>query len=520
MTYKILVADDEKIVVDSIKFILENNLNEDIEVTAFLSGREALENLLFYNYHIAFIDIKMPDLDGLELIEEFRKMRSSELPIFVIVSAYDKFEFAKKAIKEKAFAYILKPYSIEDIVSIAQSAISHVDSILAKTRENIEKNAQLIIMRNLLENSFIPTLIFKNAADIIDISQYEKIFGISLKSGILMVLSLKDKDDLVSSFKELENIKKDLKILFEHRALISIGMGEYLILFFPAATQKEAEVLKERVRDMLKQKPYFQSIKIGFSDFYRIEEGYENAFWEAYYETLEVDPSEDKVENEHLLFLVENIESKLIHSINNPTQMPVIEHYINQLCRLYIELFGENNLKYKVIKLIIMLLLEVGIANAEEAIDTEKLIAQILSAQADKIAEIFKKAVLSLFSKAKIKHDQIINNDSINKAIEFINSNFNQEITLPQISAQLNFNPYYFSKLFKKYTGVSFKTYLTKLRIQKACELLKNSSKSIKEISFAVGFSDPNYFIKAFKKFTGVTPSAFRNLPQQQTNSM
>jgi len=71
MIYKILIADDEKIVVDSIKFILENNLKEEnIEITTFLSGREALENLLFYQYHIAFIDIKMPDLDGLELIEE------------------------------------------------------------------------------------------------------------------------------------------------------------------------------------------------------------------------------------------------------------------------------------------------------------------------------------------------------------------------------------------------------------------------------------------------------------------
>ncbi|ADQ05864.1 two component transcriptional regulator, AraC family [Caldicellulosiruptor hydrothermalis 108] len=515
MTYKILIADDEKIVVDSIKFILENNLKEDIEISTFTSGREALENLLFYSYHIAFIDIKMPDLDGLELIEEFRKMRNSDFPLFIIVSAYDKFEFAKKAIKEKAFAYILKPYSIEDIISTVQSAIAHVNSILAKTKENIEKNAQLIVMRNLLENSFIPTLIFKNAFDIVDVNQYEKIFGINLKSGFLMVLAPKDKSDFVSSFKELDNIRKDIRISFEHKALISIGMGEYLICFFPASSQKEAEVLKEKVQEILKQKPYWNDIKIGFSDFYYLDEGYENAFWEAYYSTLDLDSPEENEENEHLLLLTENLEAKLIHSINNPTQIPMIENYINQLCRLYIELFGENNLKYKVIKLIIMLLLEIGVANSDESIDVEKLIAQILNASSEQIVEIFKKAVLTLFSKAKIKHEQIINNDSINKAIEFINQNYNQEITLSQISAAFNFNPYYFSKLFKKYTGVSFKTYLTKLRIQKACQLLKNSSKSIKEISFAVGFSDPNYFIKAFKKFIGVTPSAYRNLPSE-----
>ena len=249
MIYKILIADDEKIVVDSIKFILENNLKEEnIEITTFLSGREALENLLFYQYHIAFIDIKMPDLDGLELIEEYRKLRNSEFPLFIIVSAYDKFEFAKKAIKEKAFAYILKPYSIDDILSTIKSAMVQVNYMLAKTRENIEKDAQLIVMRNLLENSFIPALIFKNDLDIVDINQYEKIFGINLKSGFLCVLTLKDKSDFVLNFRELDNIRKDMKILFEHKALISIGMGEYLICFFPAKDQKETEFLKEKVQ--------------------------------------------------------------------------------------------------------------------------------------------------------------------------------------------------------------------------------------------------------------------------------
>ncbi|BCS80133.1 helix-turn-helix domain-containing protein [Anaerocellum diazotrophicum] len=513
MTYKVLIADDEKIVVDSIKFILENNLDIDFEISTFTSGREALENLLFYSYHIAFIDIKMPDLGGLELIEEYRKMRNSDFPIFIIVSAYDRFEFAKKAIKEKAFAYILKPYSIEDIISTIHSAIAQVDSILAKTKESIEKNAQLIVMRNLLENSFIPTLIFKNAFDIVDVNQYEKIFGTNLKSGFLMVLTLKDKNDLVSSFKELDNIRKDIKISFEHKVLTSIGMGEYLICFFPAQSQKEVEVLQEKIQEILKQKPYWNSIKIGFSDLYYLEEGYENAFWEAYHLTLDLEFPEENEENEHLLLLTENLEAKLIHSFNNPTQIPMIENYMTQLCRLYIELFGENNLKYKVIKLIIMLLLETGIATSDESIDVEKLISQILNSSYEQIIEIFKKAVLTLFSKAKSKHEQIISNDSINKAIEFINQNYSNEITLSQISSTFNFNPYYFSKLFKKYTGVSFKTYLTKLRIQKACQLLKNTSKSIKEISFAVGFSDPNYFIKAFKKFTGMTPSAFRNSP-------
>ena len=78
------------------------------------------------------------------------------------------------------------------------------------------------------------------------------------------------------------------------------------------------------------------------------------------------------------------------------------------------------------------------------------------------------------------------------------------------VSREVDISPYYFSKLFKQETGGNFIEYLTEVRLRNARELLKDSGLSIKEICAESGYSDPNYFSRIFKKYEGVTPSEFR----------
>ena len=96
------------------------------------------------------------------------------------------------------------------------------------------------------------------------------------------------------------------------------------------------------------------------------------------------------------------------------------------------------------------------------------------------------------------------------KAKEYIRENFQKDLTLDEVSKVVDISPYYFSKLFKQETGENFIEYLTKVRMKNAEELLKDSSYSIKEICTASGYGDPNYFSRIFKKYEGVTPSEYR----------
>ena len=95
-------------------------------------------------------------------------------------------------------------------------------------------------------------------------------------------------------------------------------------------------------------------------------------------------------------------------------------------------------------------------------------------------------------------------------AKEYIKKNFNADISLEDVSREVNISPYYFSKLFKDETGEGFVEYLTNLRIDKAKELLSGTSYSMKEICQMVGYTDPNYFSRIFKKNVGVTPTEYK----------
>lgn len=94
--------------------------------------------------------------------------------------------------------------------------------------------------------------------------------------------------------------------------------------------------------------------------------------------------------------------------------------------------------------------------------------------------------------------------------IAFMLDNLNRSLTLDEFASQANMSKYHFSRLFKKNTGYSPMDYFTRLKVQKACNLLYSSSLSIKEISDFLSFNNQFYFSKVFKKITGYSPSDYK----------
>lgn len=140
----------------------------------------------------------------------------------------------------------------------------------------------------------------------------------------------------------------------------------------------------------------------------------------------------------------------------------------------------------------------------------------------------YKEACISLEYKGDnncIIHYQDINNDVLEKtqntdrdkialfkAVEqYILDNLKEELDLEKTAANFNLSPFYFSRTFKDILGHNFSDYININRINKAKELLKDDSMSIKEICFNVGYSDPNYFSKVFKKYEGLSPTEYKN---------
>lgn len=101
--------------------------------------------------------------------------------------------------------------------------------------------------------------------------------------------------------------------------------------------------------------------------------------------------------------------------------------------------------------------------------------------------------------------------DVIQSAIAYMQQHFDSPITLKETADYVELNPSYFSTLFKQSCGSSFKEYLNYIRIEKSKKLLTTTDSSILDIALSIGFEDQSYFTKVFKKYTGLTPKQYRS---------
>ena len=91
--------------------------------------------------------------------------------------------------------------------------------------------------------------------------------------------------------------------------------------------------------------------------------------------------------------------------------------------------------------------------------------------------------------------------------LTYINRNYREDITLEKAAAVLHFSPSYFSKLFKRLTGMNFVNYINVVRVEKAIEELQTTAKKITDIAVDCGFSNVRTFNRVFKEITGQTPT-------------
>ena len=157
--YKIMLADDEGIVIDSLKFIIEKEFGSRCEIRTAKTGRQVIELAEEFQPDIAFMDIQMPGINGIEAMREIRKFNSHV--VFVVMTAYDKFDYAKEAISLGVLDYLNKPVSRDTIVDVLQKAMSNIDGERTKRRNDLRVREKLETVVPIIENGLIQDLLFK-----------------------------------------------------------------------------------------------------------------------------------------------------------------------------------------------------------------------------------------------------------------------------------------------------------------------------------------------------------------------
>lgn len=135
MMHKILVADDEPIELTVVEKIINENLSDKVSICLADNGREAVDLYEKENCDIALLDIAMPGLNGLEAAEIIRSKHPGHVIIFL--TAFDEFDYAKKAIAVKALDYLLKPVDEKELILVLEEALRQVEN---ESKENVSEN--------------------------------------------------------------------------------------------------------------------------------------------------------------------------------------------------------------------------------------------------------------------------------------------------------------------------------------------------------------------------------------------
>lgn len=111
----------------------------------------------------------------------------------------------------------------------------------------------------------------------------------------------------------------------------------------------------------------------------------------------------------------------------------------------------------------------------------------------------------------KSTNEITIKSPCVSRALEYIENNYTNEISIDELCSELNINKCYFCSIFKKEVGTTFINYLNEYKVEKSKDLLKNPNFSLLDIAISVGFNNQSYYSKVFKKITSKTPIEFRN---------
>lgn len=157
--YKIMLADDEGIVIDSLKFIIEKEFGDSCTIEYAKTGRSVIELAETYRPDIAIMDIQMPGINGIEAMREIRENNHSV--IFIVMSAYDKFDYAKEAIKLGVLEYITKPMEKTRIVAALKRAMEQINKERTKRSNDLMIREKLETVMPIIESGLVYNMLFQ-----------------------------------------------------------------------------------------------------------------------------------------------------------------------------------------------------------------------------------------------------------------------------------------------------------------------------------------------------------------------
>lgn len=530
--YKIVIGDDEGIVIDALTFIIDKHFEGKCMVESAKSGREVIELAEKNRPDIVFMDLQMPGINGIVAMKEIKEMNHNT--IFIVLSDYDKFDYAKEALSIGVLEYLRKPIQQDAIVNSLKSAIEKIDTERKKRSYELQVREKLETVVPIIESGLIYSVLFQeNYAD--DTENFKQLLGIRADSGYMMIIECGDsveRNYLVNTVGASVRVQSNYRLLREivkdhFECVVGAMMANMVIALVPFEGNYQnveeeyqgrievIQVARKMVRELARKLD--AQFRVGIGSVCKLGDAGES-YTEAlnslrHAEGTVVHVKDLPIGCEYEEDYPIEIEKDLLEKTENGDVNGVVVQATNFFDWM-VERYPEcvMDIKLKALEMVLWaekISYESGGMTYHFRARHEYLPSIIEMKDYDELRVWFITKIQEASRNVALKKEKS-SNTIISRAMEYIKNHYSKDISLDDVSREVNISPYYFSKLFKDETGENFIEYVTSIRIERAKELLVNSDKSMKEICVEIGYGDANYFSRTFKKNVGVTPTEYK----------
>lgn len=504
--YNVIIVDDEQMVRNGIKTLLDWE-EEGFEICAEgKDGKEGLSAILEYQPELVLIDIKMPGLNGIEVISESRKQGFQGQ--FIILTGFSEFEFAKSAISLGVKEYLLKPIDEDELLKIVRQISQELEKNeqISQYHSQNEAAARKGLLRRILLNA--------ESSDVME--QEIALYHMNLDYGMFCVAVCQDHGMVPGEENQsfLEKIEKLVsgdtacmeRLLLDGQTMILIGKDvDY---------QRWAERLKRKNEALKDTYGSALSIALGFNvcKWYDICHSYELARYLLEHEFLfgrEQVLSMDFLSRD--MEIGEMLTAEYLEMLLEIGEMEGLERAVLQyqdFCAVHLK--EESEIKVQVIQTLMILknhltekygpdkFTETEFQSAMQMIIAAEELNSLMMRYLDVLKELFQKIGSSDAGTV------------IKRVYYYMEKNYSRDLKLESIAKFFNYNSAYLGKIFRKEIGESFNNVLDMIRITNARKLLEETDLKVYQVSEQVGYGNLDYFYMKFKKYMGVSPKEYR----------
>lgn len=523
--FRILLVDDELFCRQGLREIVDWESSGFEVIGEADNGEDALTFILENKPDVVITDIRMPVCDGLELIN--RVVNHYKLSTkFIILSGYDEFRYAQKAVKYGVSDFLLKP--IDEI--ILQESLSSLSKSL-KLEQQIEEN------RILYENEEIMYELLSQEWNKEEILQKYAQLGVNHQDEYCMIfVELNDYPYIKANERyKTQNVKivvdtvsqcipkMTWRCFFPMRGKIAV-LFNHKWLPTHSSLQSMVKQMQLKLSEVLNMKVMLYT-GVKASGLYFFEEAYRSALVTSQYKFID----------NRMLYFADSL-------IQIQNQSPIISlSYEQQYGQLLIEVEEGNESQIsQAVDVLFTRFSEQGFTIENIKSVLHKIVAETL--QTLQTMQINSKSIEHLTNIMHVENYNLVRSEliiivkqylmEVSKAIgterkemakggiqrikKYIDMNYSENISLKTIANKFFINPVYLGQLFKKTYDVYFNEYLLQVRIQEAKKMLRQTDLRIYEISEKVGFNHAEYFVAQFEKLEKLSPTAYRQTFNQQ----